>query len=354
MYQLWVFVLQQIAGDSSATILASCGLLCAAMPYGWYRTLRELMPRKPALASAVLIGLWPAFLGVYGYFMTETLLMTLTGFGFALTLRAVRKRTLTAFAAACALWLAAGFTRNVVLPIALTCLLWAWALQPHRLRAAMLALVLSAAVTIPAGLHGRVALGYFAPLGNLYLNEVYHASSNKDIQINYGFQGLFNFGSPSYYNPTFYPFSDWTTSRRGELAITIDTRRGRADWRRVLAQVREQSPISRWRDFGENLCYLFFGQSWPDNDRSTVVGWLAVWSRWLLLPIVVWTAVAAARRQYRGREWLVPACALASLLLLALQREGIMEGRYRKPIEPIFLAAIALAWHARAREVAAR
>jgi hypothetical protein len=352
MYQLWVFVMQRLAGDSNALILTSCGLLCAAMPYGWYRTLREFMPRTPALANASAIGLWPAFLGVYGYFMTETLLLTLTGFGFALTLRALRKRTLPAFAAACAIWLAAGFTRNVVLPIALVCLLWAWALQPHKLRAAVLGLLLTAAVAIPAGLHGRTGLGYFAPLGNLYLNEVYHAGGNKDIQINYGYQGLFNFGSPSYYNPTFYPFSDWTTSRRGVLSITIDTRHGRADWRRVLAQVRTQSDISRWRDFAENLCYLLFGQAWPDNDRSTLVGWLAVWSRWLLLPIVVWTALAAWRGCYRGREWLLPACALASLLLLAVQREGIMEGRYRKPIEPIFLAAIALAWHARARKAA--
>jgi hypothetical protein len=352
-YQLWVFLLQQLASNSSAAILTGCGLLCAGMPYGWYRALRELMPRASALRSAIVIGLWPAFLGVYGYFMTETLLLTLTGFAFALTLRAARKRTLLAFAAACALWLAASFTRIVVLPIALLCLFWVWMLQPHKLRAATLALALTAALAIPAGLHGRVALGYFAPLGNLYVNEIYHASSNKDIQIDYGPQGIFTFGSPSYYNPTFYPFSDWTTSRQGLLAITVDLRRGRADWRRVLAQIPQQDLRSRLRDFTENLCYLFFGQAWPDNDRGTLVGWLAVWLRWLLLPMVLWTAVAAARARYRGREWLLPACALMSLLLLALQREGIMEGRYRKPIEPLFMAAIALAWHARARSTAA-
>jgi hypothetical protein len=350
LYQLWLFLLQHIPGDAGAAVLAGCGLACAAMPYGWYRALRELMPREPALISAVVIGLWPAFLGVYGYFMTETLLLTLTGFAFALTLRALRKRTLVAFAAACALWLAGSFTRNVVLPMALFSLLWAWVLQPHRLRAALLALALSAAVAIPAGLHARAGLGYFAPLGNLYLNEVYRTSSSRDIQIDYGSQGVYTFGSPSYYNPTFYPFSDWTTSRRGLLVITIDTRRGRDDWRRVLAQMPRQ-PGLRWRDFAENLCYLFFGQSWPDNDRSTLVGWLSVWTRWLWLPIVAGTAIAAARRHYRGREWLLPACALTSLLLLALQREGIMEGRYRKPIEPLFLAALALAWQARMRHV---
>ena len=346
LYQLWLYLLQRIAGQSGAVILAACGALCAAMPYGWYRALRELMPRQLALGGAVLIGLWPGLVSIYGYFMTETLLLTLTGFGFALTLRALRKRTLAAFAAACALWLAAIFTRIVVLPIAVLCLAWAWYLQPQKLRAAMLAL--TAVVAIPAGLHARAALNYFAPLGNLYLNEIYHASGNKDIQIDFGPQGMYIFGSPSYYNPTFYPFSNWTTSRRGVLAIAVDLQRGRADWIGVLAQMPRRDLGSRWRDFGENLCYLFFGQSWPDNDRGTVVGWLAVWSRWLWLPMVAWTAVAAARHRYGGREWIVPACALISLLLLALQREGIMEGRYRKPIEPIFLAAIALTWRPRA------
>jgi hypothetical protein len=353
MYQLWLFLLQRIAGDSSAAILTGCGVLCAAMPYGWYRALRELMPRCPALASAAVIGLWPTFLGVYGYFMTETLLLTLTGFGFALTLRALRKRSLAAFIAACALWLVAGFTRNVVLPIAAVCLLWAWTWQPRKPVAALLALAMSTAVLIPAGLHGGAALGYFAPFGNLNLNEIYRASGNKDIQIDYGSQRIFTFGSPSFYNPTFYPFSDWTTSRRGLLAIAVDTRHGRSDWQQLLAQVRQRAAISRTRDFIENLGYLLFGQAWPDNDRSTVVGWLAVWSRWLLLPMVLWTAIACARRGYRGREWLIPACALMSLLLLAIQREGIMEGRYRKPVEPLFLAALALAWQARAREAKA-
>src|SRR5580692_8732909 len=82
LYQLWLFCLRWIAGSSTAAILTGCGALCAAMPYGWYRALRELVPRSPALASAVLIGLWPAFLGPYAYFMTETLLLTLTGFAF--------------------------------------------------------------------------------------------------------------------------------------------------------------------------------------------------------------------------------------------------------------------------------
>jgi hypothetical protein len=354
LYQLWLFCLRWIAGSSTAAILTGCGALCAAMPYGWYRALRELVPRSPALASAIVIGLWPAFLGPYAYFMTETLLLTLTGFAFWLTLRALRKRTLAAFALAFALWLAASFTRIVLLPIGVLCLLLVWLGQPHKWRAMAVALLLTLTVAIPAGLHARMALGYFSPLGNLYLNEIYHASGARDIQIDYGPQGTYVFGSPSYYNPTLYPFSDWTTSRQGLFAITVDTQRGRADWRRWLTAARAQGAGVRLRDFGENLCYLLFGQAWPDNDRATPVGWLEVWLRWCFLPIILLTTLAVVRGVYRGREWLLPGCALLALLLLAVQREGIMEGRYRKPIEPIFMAALTLAVYASSRAAVRR
>jgi hypothetical protein len=341
LYQLWLFVLQHIPGAGNGAILAGCGLLCAAMPYGWYRALRELAPRQHSLWGAALLGVWPPFLAIYGFFMTETLLLALTGVAFALTLRAARKRTGAAFAAACLLWLAVCFTRMALLPLALLCLGWLWTLQPRRLRALLLALCMTAAIAIPAGLHGRAALGYFAPLGNLYLNEIYRASERKNIQIDFGAQGRYEFGSPSYYNPTFYPFSSWTTGRQGTYAISIDTRQGRADWLRELKRARSLPPGWRWRDFVENLCYLFFGQAWPAN-RDGPLGTLSVWARWLWLPAVIWTLLASARGCYRARAWLIPLGALWSLMFLMLQREAIMEGRYRNPIEPIFMAAIVL------------
>ena len=66
------------------------------------------------------------------------------------------------------------------------------------------------------------------------------------------------------------------------------------------------------------------------------------------------TILAVIRGVYRGREWLLPGCALLALLLLAVQREGIMEGRYRKPIEPIFMAALTLAVYAGSRAAVRR
>lgn len=348
-YQLYLFALRRLAGASSAGVLTGCGFLCALMPYGWYRAMRELRTRRVSLMTALVIALLPAFIGPYAYFMTETLLLTLTGFAFWLTLRAHRKRSVAAFATAGAFWLATGFTRILMLPLAALCLLWLWLPQPQRPIKAAIGAALLAAIAIPAGLHARAALGYFAPLGNLYLNATYRASGRKDIQIDYGRQGLYSFGSPSYYNPTFYPFSNWTTSRRGVVAIRIDTRHGRADWQREERRVGRDAAQPWWRDEAEMLLYLFFGQSWPDNDRSTLCGLLTVWTRWLWPPAIACVAVGAARRSFRGSEWILVSCALAGLALLALQTEGIMEGRFRKPLDPIFVAALALQFSARGR-----
>src|ERR1039457_6531831 len=59
LYQLWIYLLRQIAHGTAPTVLLGCGLLCAAMPYGWYRTLREVQPKSRALLGALLIGLVP-------------------------------------------------------------------------------------------------------------------------------------------------------------------------------------------------------------------------------------------------------------------------------------------------------
>ncbi|MFI5284503.1 MAG: hypothetical protein ACHQ0J_15470, partial [Candidatus Dormibacterales bacterium] len=184
-YQLWLYLLQGVAHGDAPTVLLGCGLLCAAMPYGWYRALRELRPRAPALGGALLIGLIPESISIYAYFMTETLLLTLLGFCFWLTLRAFRKRSLTAFALACALWVCAAFTRTVAAPMALGCVLLLWATQPQRPAKALVALALGCALAIPAGLHARANLGFFAPVGNLYFNEIYHNSGTRDIAVNY-------------------------------------------------------------------------------------------------------------------------------------------------------------------------
>lgn len=349
LYQLWIWLLQQASARQPALILAGCGALCALMPYGWYRALKELLPRAWALGGALLIALVPAFLGIYAYFMNETLLLTLTGFAFWFSFRAQRKRSVGAFVLACALWLAAGFTRSVALPMALLCLLCLWLPQPGKLPKSVFGVLLLLALAIPAGLHGKVSLGYFAPFGNLYLNEAYGASGDKNIAIDFGPKGRYQFGSPSFYNPSFWPFSSWLTAREGTASIVVDLAKGRTDWIAERERMRRERTFPAWRDRWENFLFLSFAQSWPDNDRGSITGWLTVWTRWVWFPLVLVVAWGAAKGRFRGREWLLPACALGMYLYLALQHESVMEARFRKPLDPIFLAAAVVMVYRRPR-----
>ena len=339
LYQLWIYLLRLVSGGEQPIVLLGCGLLCAAMPYGWYRALRELLPRRQALAGGVIIGVIPAFIGIYAYFMTETLLLTLTGFAFWATLRATRKRTLAAFALASVLWAAATFTRSIALPMALVCLGMLWLMQRQRLVKALIAAGLCTLFALPAGWHARSTLGFFAPLGNLYLSRIYSASGKRNISINAGPLGAWGFGTPSFYNPTFYPFSDWSSAREGTAYITIDVTRGRASWLAEKRRIEGLRSFPWWRQYEENVIYLLFGQSWPDNDPNALSGLATVWTRWLWPPLMLLVAWGVWRRAYRGWEWLLPACALGMLLSLAVQRDGIIEGRYRKPIDPLLVAA---------------
>jgi hypothetical protein len=230
LYQLWLYLLGRFPGDVHPVVLAATGLLCALMPYGWYRALKERVPRRWALGGALIIALLPGFIGIYGYFMNETLILSLTGFAFWATFRAYRKGTVGAFLIACALWLAAGFTRSMALPIALLCLAAVWIPHPHRILKAVLGAALLLVFAIPAGLHGQAKLHFFAPFGNPYLNQIYAASGDRNIVINLGRDGRYEFGSPSFYNATFYPFSGWSTDRIGTAFISVDLTQGKEGW----------------------------------------------------------------------------------------------------------------------------
>ena len=341
-YQVWLFALRGVAQGSQPTVILGCGLLCAAMPYGWYCCLRELGSRRRALVGALVIGAVPETLGIYGYFMNETLLLTLLPFAFWASLRAYRTKSLGTFVCAVLLWLCAAFTRTLALPMALACLGFLWLTAGQRLTRALIVIGMSLLFLLPAAWHSQLRLHFFAPFGNLYFTEIYSASGKREIDANFGPEGIYHFGCPSFYNPSFYPFSPWTTDRSGVVAISVDLNQGRAPWLAERARVESERSFPRWRQRLEDTVYLFFGQSWPNSDRSTSVGWLTVWTRWLWPVIVIVLIGALARRRYRGIACLLPVCALGSMGLLLLQSEGVMEARFREPLDPLLLASAVL------------
>ncbi len=352
MYQSWIFALRSLSQGFAPTVLLGCGLLCAAMPYGWYRALREVASRRRALCGAILIGIVPESISVYAYFMNETLLLTLLGYCFWLTLRSRRKGDSAAFIVAVIAWTCAALTRTVALPMALGCIAWLWCTQPQRLIKLLGAIAVAAVLVVPAGLHGRAKLGYFAPLGNLYFNEIYHASGMRDIAVDYGPEGRYRFGSPSFYNPTFWPFSRWTTDRSGVAEIRIDLIQGRAPWIAEKRRVARERAFSAGRQRIEDCAYLLFAQTWPNSDPAGLFGRLTLWTRWIWAPLILFVTWGVLRRRYRDIEYLMPLCALGTIALLLLQNEGVMEGRFREPMDAILVCSALLMRRRRKRPLA--
>jgi hypothetical protein len=354
MYQLWMFVLRWATDSDAPAVLLGCGLLCAAMPLGWYRALRELLPKPWALGGAIVIALIPESVSIYAYFMNETLLMTLMGFCIWLTLRSHRKGTASAFALVCIAWTCAALTRTIALPMAVACVAGLWLTQSPRLNRLLIAVVVAGALLVPAGLHGQRTLGYFAPFGNLYLNSIYHDSGAHDINVDYGPYGRYQFGAPSFYNPTYAPFSTWETDRRGTIQIVINTAHGRADWKREQARANSQRQFPIWRQRWEDFQYLLFAPNWPNSNTTTFTGNATLWGRWMWAPLLLFLVWAVIRRWFTGPSWLLPACGLGTIGLLALQTQGVTESRFREPIDGLLVAAVVCAVYFRLTRQALR
>jgi len=156
-------------------------------------------PRQWALAGRCADRSHAELHGIYGFFMNETLLLTLTARLLANS-PCSSKAHVGAFICACIVWLAASFTRIVVWPVAILCLLWLVATPPRDGLNFLLGAGLFVLIAVPQVTRAR-NLGYFSPFGNLYLNTLYRQSAEKTIELDFGPKGRYWFGSPSFYNP---------------------------------------------------------------------------------------------------------------------------------------------------------
>ena len=76
----------------------------------------------------------PSWSALYSYFMQETLMIPLLGAALWATWRARRKGGVAPFVVAVLLWLLAGLTRGICLPLGLVALALVWWQQGDKLR----------------------------------------------------------------------------------------------------------------------------------------------------------------------------------------------------------------------------
>ena len=341
MYQLYIGILAKLTLKEPLLIAFYTALLACLTPWIWYRFARELLPsRLQATAIWAGISLLPSWIAIYGYFMQETLLLPLLGAALYASWRCRRKQTLASFLLMVALWVAAGLTRGIAIPFAAVVTTWLWLVQPQKIPKAGYSLLILGLIMGPLAYRSYVAMHLIAPHGVGNLNALYTQSGKRDIHISYDREGArwtYWFASPAMGAKPLAPLSDWTSSREGKVYAHIDITKGREDWQAAMA--RYPMTAERYLTLAsENLVYLFFGSSWPDNNRARWLEAVNYHSRWVWAPVTLLLLLGTLILWRRlGNTRLLSVLIFTWVLVQGLLPISVNEGRYRKPVEGLLL-----------------
>ncbi len=357
VFQIWLSGVQKFTLGIPALIAAYTVALSLLTPWCWYRFLRETLSSKTlALVGWAALALLPTWIGIYSYFMTETLFLPALGLSLWMTMRAKRRACLKTFLLMVIAWTFCGLTRGIGLPLAGVAGLWVWLWHPQKLRTALWSAALLIAVLTPLAIRNYTFVKLWAPHGNGWLNKIYVESGARVIQLHLCRDGavwLYEFGSPSIDSQPLTPFSDWTSLRSGTVEVFVDFNHGAADWKEAHAKTAKHG-AERWRLHVENIVFLLFGNSWPDNNEDYFIGRLANQSRWLWAPfLLVVLTLCLLRAKEIGSRPLLPLVLATGLFFQGWLLLVPNEGRYRKPFEGLLLAqALVLADLSRTRRQA--
>src|SRR5262249_23687024 len=145
-----------------------------------------------------------------------------------------------------------------------------WIKHPRKLRTLAWSAAIVVAIMGPFAVRNHAYMRLWSPIGSGQMNGLYAASGKKNIEIGFDREGArwhYTFSSPSFYAQQFLPLSDWQPKRSGEVNVSIDLRKGSADWERESARTAVHGVESlrlRW----ENVLLVMFGVSWPDNNAA--------------------------------------------------------------------------------------
>jgi Dolichyl-phosphate-mannose-protein mannosyltransferase len=342
LYQLFLFLVRRATADSALAIGVITTALSLAYPLSFYLFARSVCRhRVNALRAAAVLALLPTHVSMFSFFMNETLLLPLMGFALYTTVEARKRRSGALFLLTATLWVAAILTRAVVLPVAL--LACGYALSPQRRR---IALALSAGLVTAAGFgaaarHAYPYLHRYTPFGDGSVVSVYFASAARDYQVTYAKRYTYGFSSPSLYISPFDPFFPFKSIREGKFTFTIDPEKEGADVRAAYLGLSAKNRAKMPRLVFENLVYLTFGHAWPDAGKDNPPGRICLWERWIWPPLLLVAVLGAILHLRRRGPSFVPVLTLFfALSLYGSSVLTMMEGRYRRPLEPLLVVAV--------------
>ncbi len=343
-YQLWLWAVRTLTHDNRRAINVIVLLLSFAGLGVWYLLAREVVANKrTALIYTALLGAIPTHAFMFMYFMPETVLLPIAGAACWVTLRAIKRPGVLRFLGSVALWVCAILTKSVALPAAIVSC--AWALWRQRRRRLLLLIPAMLIAMFGFGLAGKRAydnFGRYTPLGDGSLVSIYFASGARDYQVSWGTKkkpmGTYVFSSPSFYISPFYPLK-WETQRKGMVKFTLDPKQKGEDLQKTLREQLNANKAKLPRLIFENLLFLSFGHHWPLAGLDNRSGRICVYERVIWFPLILASTIACLFWLKRKFSYF-PAIVLFATIALYGSQITVMEGRYRKFIEPMVLLAV--------------
>ena len=347
-YQLYLWLVNLIAGQNHEAVALITGLLCASMALVWYGVCTELFSPRKALVLGTIIGLTPSLTSIYTVFMNESLYLVLQGASFWLTLKACRTKNVYTAKLAILFWILASYTRIIALPFMLISVCYMlFTIRKNYLQIIVFNLGVFIAFAIPASFHSYNKLNIIAPLGyTTALNKFYYYSNARTIHIHID-RGIAAFSSPSFYSNPFKPFFKFDYCRPNDIArIRVRTANGSKDWDAAIANAKKTYSLDKHLcALREDLVFFLFGTAWPDSSMNisySKLYYANLTLRWLWLPLILLLLIRAPFIKRKPQELLVISCALACIFITIIQNTVPMEGRYRKPLEPLLLLTTAI------------
>jgi hypothetical protein len=195
-------------------------------------------------------------------------------------------------------------------------------------------------------------MSVYSPFTFSTLNKLYVYSKTRAFGLYIPENGVrYEWGSPAIGTRPLAPFSDYHNHREGReppLYFTVNKQEGFSAWTNRIVELRKNySWEDRWLHIRDNAFFFFFGSSWPDSTKEPDrTWWYANYLlRWLWVPMILVIVVLYPRTRMKKPEAWIIGLLLGMIGLLMLQNTGVMEGRFRKPLEPFILLSAFILWH---------
>ncbi len=353
-YQVYLLGVRWITMENPVGVGVFTGLLSVLMPWIYYRAARALgLPKSFSMLFWAAMCWLPSFFAIYRYFMMETLLLPAIGFGLWMTGRAIRKRTIKSVLWMTIAWSLAVMTKAQAIPLAVICSCYAIHAMDRRWVAGGLSVLVVGILMIPNAWRTSAILGYPAPLGSGYIAQVMHASGKAHTRFVLPAESWI-FSSPSCYIAPLEPLNDWRIERgvvEAPHLVKADPANGRLDWDNALRVVKRSGQTAS-AHLWENFVLFLFAPSWPDSGKNDFPGLVNHWLRWIWAPLLFHLFLGNALIFRRLCFPLIPVATTAMVIMLMFQNAVTMEGRYRKPVEPLVVLNVLWLWTAGARKLA--